>query len=127
MMKLHSVLSFVVCGCLSWTGKVHADTVTDWNAIAVQALTTTTPPRPGPLVFLDLAIVQAAVHDAVQATDRRFKPYHTTISGATGSPPPSPALRTTSSSTSSRARRPPLTRPIMSTWPPAASRRMTRE
>jgi hypothetical protein len=86
MMKLHSVLSFVVCGCLSWTGKVHADTVTDWNAIAVQALTTTTPPRPGPLVFLDLAIVQAAVHDAVQATDRRFKPYHTTISGATGSP-----------------------------------------
>jgi hypothetical protein len=33
-----------------------------------------------------LAIVQAAVHDAVQAIDRRFRPYHMTIPEATGSP-----------------------------------------
>ena len=44
------------------------------------------PPRPGPVVFLDLAIVQAAVHDAVQAIDRRFEPYHVEIPGASGSP-----------------------------------------
>ena len=60
---------------------------TDWNAIAVQALATAAPPRPGPVVFLDLAIVQAAVHDAVQAIDRRYTPYHVMLlRGASGSP-----------------------------------------
>jgi hypothetical protein len=54
-MKLYRFLGFVVCGWLIWTGTVHADAVTDWNAIAVQALVTTTPLRPGPLLFLDLA------------------------------------------------------------------------
>jgi hypothetical protein len=86
MLKPHRLVGLVVCGWLSWTGIVHADAVTDWNVIAVQALATAAPPRPGPVRFLDLAIVQAAVHDAVQAIDRRFKPYHTTIPGATGSP-----------------------------------------
>jgi hypothetical protein len=74
---------------LSWTGTVQADAVTDWNAIAVQALAPpppTAPPRPGPVVFLDLAIVQAAVHDAVQAFDKRFEPYHVVIPNAAGSP-----------------------------------------
>ncbi len=65
---------------------VQADVVTDWNAIAVQALGAATPPRPGPVIFLDLAIVQAAVHDAVQAIDKRFEPYHVTIANASGSP-----------------------------------------
>jgi hypothetical protein len=76
---------------LSWTGTVQADAVTDWNDIAVQALALppppmTPPPRPGPVVFLDLAIVQAAVHDAVQAFEKRFEPYHVNISNASGSP-----------------------------------------
>ena len=45
------------------------------------------PARPGPIPFLDLAVVQVAVHDAVQAIDRRFTPYHVTFpSGASGSP-----------------------------------------
>jgi hypothetical protein len=61
------------------------DAATDWNAIAVQVLTAA-PPRPVTVVFLDLAIVQAAVHDAVQAIDRRFEPYHVEIQGASGSP-----------------------------------------
>ena len=63
-----------------------ADAVTNWNAIAVQALATAAPPRPGPVSFLDLAIVQAAVHDAVQAIDGRFEPYHVEIPDASGSP-----------------------------------------
>jgi hypothetical protein len=38
-------------------------------------------------MFLDLAIVQAAVHDAVQAIDRRYTPYHVMLlRGASGSP-----------------------------------------
>jgi hypothetical protein len=64
----------------------RADAAIDWNAIAVQALATAGPARPGQVVFLDLAIVQAAVHDAVQAIDRRFEPYHVQIKGASGSP-----------------------------------------
>src|SRR6266496_1269063 len=86
MMKLQWLLSLVVCGWLSWTGTVYADAVTDWNGMAVQALAAAAPPRPLTVIYLDLAIVQAAVHDAVQAIDRRFKPYHTAIPGATGSP-----------------------------------------
>ena len=62
------------------------DAATDWNAIAVQALVAAGPARPGQIVFLDLAIVQAAVHDAVQAIDQRFEPYHVEIPGASGSP-----------------------------------------
>jgi hypothetical protein len=62
------------------------DAAIDWNAIAVQALVAAGPARPGQIVFLDLAIVQAAVHDAVQAIDRRFEPYHVRIKGASGSP-----------------------------------------
>ena len=85
-MKLPRLIGFMVCAWLSWTGLVHADAVTDWNSIAVQALAAAAPSRPGPIVFLDIAVVQAAVHDAVQAIDKRFKPYTTSIPGATGSP-----------------------------------------
>ncbi|NTU81018.1 MAG: vanadium-dependent haloperoxidase [Chloroflexales bacterium] len=63
------------------------DAVTVWHNIAVQALATATPARPAPLPFLDIAVVQVAVHDAVQAIDRRFTPYHVTFPlGASGSP-----------------------------------------
>ena len=68
--------TFVTFSTVNWSSIARADAVTDWNAIAVQALVTAAPPRPGPVVFLDLAIVQAAVHDAVQAIDGRFEPYH---------------------------------------------------
>ena len=87
MRKLQRLVGFVVvCGWLSWTGTVHADAVTDWHAIAVQALGTMAPSRSILVTFLDIAIVQAAVHDAVQAIDRRFKPYQASMPGATGSP-----------------------------------------
>src|SRR5262247_4236053 len=86
MMKPHWLISFVVCGWLSWTGTVHADAVTDWHGIAVQTLAAAVPSRTNTVVYLDLAIVQAAVHDAVQAIDKRFKPYTTRLAGATGSP-----------------------------------------
>jgi hypothetical protein len=62
---------------------VSADVVTDWNAIAVQA--TVTAGRPGPTGFLDIAMVQAAVYDAVQAIERRYEPYAVEIPGASGS------------------------------------------
>ena len=61
-----------------------ADAVTDWNAIAVPAVAGRT--CPGPIGIVDLALVHAAVHDAVQAIEGRFQPYHVKISGAAGSP-----------------------------------------
>jgi hypothetical protein len=70
---------------ISWSNIARADAVVDWNAIAVQTIETAAPPRPGPVRFLDLAIVQAAVYDAVQAIDGRFEPYHVQIPGASGS------------------------------------------
>src|SRR5439155_2026077 len=70
---------------LAGTTRASADAVIDWNAIAEQALATAAPPR-GPVFSLDMAIVQAAVYDAVQAIERRFQPYHVEIPGASGSP-----------------------------------------
>ena len=63
-----------------------ADAVADWNAIAIQTISAATPARPATVGFLDMAIVQVAVYDAVQAIDKRFKPYHVEIPGASGSP-----------------------------------------
>lgn len=63
-----------------------ADAAVDWQGIAADTLCRTTPPlRPGPHGLLDLAVVQAAVFDAVQSIGRKYKPYHVEIPGASGS------------------------------------------
>ena len=64
----------------------RADIVTDWNAVAEATLFAPTAGRPGPVAFLDMAVVHAAVHDAVQAIDKRFHPYYVEIPAASGSP-----------------------------------------
>ena len=79
------VTTLLFCGYLSSTGSARANAVVDWNEIAIQTITATTL-HPGATVFLDGAIVQAAVYDAVVAIDGRFQPYHVVIPGATGSP-----------------------------------------
>jgi hypothetical protein len=63
---------------------VSADVVSDWNAIAVQA--TITGARPNPTGVIDIAMVQAAIYDAVQAIERRYEPYYVEIKEASGSP-----------------------------------------
>jgi hypothetical protein len=69
---------------LATPASVSADAVADWNGIAVQA--TLTGARPGPIGVLDIAMVQAAIYDAVQAIEGRFEPYYVEIPGASGSP-----------------------------------------
>jgi hypothetical protein len=71
---------------LSWSHAARSDVVLDWNAIAVDAIGTADPPRPGPVGFLDMAVVQAAVYDAVQAIVGKYKPYHAEIPEGSGSP-----------------------------------------
>ena len=73
--------SLTLCGLVSWTGPACAGAVEDWNAIANDAVAAG---RPGPSGVLDLALVQAAVHDAVQALDRRFEPYFAEVPGGKG-------------------------------------------
>ncbi len=68
--------------CLAVTATAGANAVTDWNAIAMEKITAG---RPGPFGTTDMALVQIAVHDAVQAIERRFEPYHAEVRGAKGS------------------------------------------
>ena len=84
--RLRALVCSVVCVCLGWVGSAYGDAVTDWSAIAVDALNAAVPPRPGPTGLLDMAVVQLAVHNAVAAIDGRFQPYYLTIAGASGSP-----------------------------------------
>jgi hypothetical protein len=74
------------------------DPVLYWNRVAiaeyVSAISqapagtpTSAPPlRPSQVGLLDLAMVHVAVHDAVQAYEKRFHSYSGDISGASGSP-----------------------------------------
>ena len=63
-------------------GPARSDAVVDWNEIAQPAIAAG---RPGPIGAMDSALVQVAVHDAVQAIDKRFEPYHVEVKRAQGS------------------------------------------
>lgn len=78
-----SLAAVLVWGCLGSATPAYADAVTFWNNITLREVTIG---RPGPHGFFDIAIVQAAVHDAVQAFEHRFEPYHVNIPNAAGSP-----------------------------------------
>lgn len=88
MKSLRILIGLIVCGYLILAIPAHADVVADWNAIATQAaLQTAIPPvRPGPSAILDMAMVHAAMHDAIQAFEGRFESYGAPIPNASGSP-----------------------------------------
>lgn len=82
---LRIAMTIVVLGALALVGGAvpasASDAVLYWNEVASTAIV----PR-GPAGFVDLAKVQIAVHDAVQAYEHRFEPYCAPIAGAAGSP-----------------------------------------
>ncbi len=82
MTMLKHAARAVVLAALAWSGAANADAVTDWNDIANNAVAAG---RPGPIGIQDLALVQLAVHDAVQSYEHRFEPYYADIRGAKGS------------------------------------------
>src|ERR1700732_4964111 len=84
LLKRFCVLIFGLAMALAMPSVVRADAVTDWNAIAIQTIAAQAS-HPGATTFLDSAMVQAAVYDAVEAIGGRFRPYHVTGSGAHGS------------------------------------------
>jgi hypothetical protein len=69
---------------LGTAAPAFADAVTDWNEITVAAVAAG---RPGPIGIVDIALVQVAVHDAVQAIERRFEPYHAELEARPGQRP----------------------------------------
>ena len=65
------------------TAKPHGNAVTQWNAVATDAFV----PSQGtnPMVqSRTLAIVHAAIHDAINAIDRRYEPYTAGLAAAPG-------------------------------------------
>ena len=85
-LKIPTFSLFLVLTLLATAPAVsRADVVTDWNLITVNA-TNTAPGRPGPSNLLDIAAVQLAVYDAVQAYEHDYRPYCTDIPNASGSP-----------------------------------------
>lgn len=81
MKRSLSFSSLLLWGLLAAPLPALADAVTDWNDIAA---TSVAAGRPGPIGLVDLALVQIAVHDAVQALEGRFEPYHAEVKGAHG-------------------------------------------
>ena len=81
-MKLTRIL-FLVSVAMALVPAVKADIVTDWNAKAVGH--SSAGGRPGPTWVIDVAVVQLAVYDAVQALEGDYRPYCGSIPGASGS------------------------------------------
>jgi hypothetical protein len=75
------VCALLIGGFFATAPQAHADAVTDWNEIAVAAAVTG---RPGPPGIVDIALVQVAVHDAVQAIEGRYEPYFAEVANARG-------------------------------------------
>jgi len=84
LLKRFCVLLLGLAMALAMSSVVRADAVTDWNAIAIQTIASV-PSHPGATSFLDSAIVQAAVYDAVESITGRFRPYAIHVPGASGS------------------------------------------
>jgi len=78
-------LAFVLSIIFTAAVASRADVVTDWNKITLDA-TNVAPLRPGPSNLLDVAAVQLAVYDAVQAYEHDYRSYCADIQGASGSP-----------------------------------------
>jgi len=82
--------AILVYAALGWTTQAAAqDPVSYWNERALAAVAPNPPVGRGntPAVIIDLAMVHAAMHDAVQAYDKRFEPYAGPIAAAAGSSP----------------------------------------
>ena len=85
MTGLRRLTGLIVCSCVIWAAPAAADPITELNVIAADTIFAGGRPA-GASPLLDFAMVHAAIHDAVQAYEKRFQPYAVRIGGATGSP-----------------------------------------
>jgi hypothetical protein len=82
-MKKSCLIACALFMCASTAG---ADVISDWNIQTGQRIGASNPPRRGPSGSLDFAMVHLAMHDAVQAFERRYQPYCVAASNPSGSP-----------------------------------------
>ena len=85
MTGLRRLTGLVICSCLIWAAPAAADPISELNVIAADTIFAGGRPA-GASPLLDFAMVHAAIHDAVQAYEKRFQPYAIHIPDASGSP-----------------------------------------
>jgi hypothetical protein len=73
----------MVCALLLCASTAGADVISDWNRETGARIGAGA--RRGPSGALDFAVVHLAMHDAVQAFERRYQPYCIAIPNASGS------------------------------------------
>lgn len=61
------------------SGSARADAVADWNALAQSRIFVPASGRPGPSGVIDMAMVHAAIYDAVQAIEGKYEPYYVDV------------------------------------------------
>jgi hypothetical protein len=76
--------SVLIASLFLCTGSAVADVIADWNTRTLQA--SAAGARRGPSGLLDLPMVHLAMHDAVQAYERRYTAYCSAASNPPGSP-----------------------------------------
>ena len=81
MKTKHLIVAGLLCAALTTSSSLRADMVTDWNATAEVVIGASTPAAP--LRARALAIVNAAIYDAVNGIARKYEPYF-----VTETPPP---------------------------------------
>ena len=87
MIRTLTIGMLVAGSTLAGASRADGNVVTAWNSAVLQCVQGGPTPanRSGPVGLLDVAVIQAAVHDAVQAIEGRFEPYHyrnTSLRGA---------------------------------------------
>lgn len=79
-------LCILACALSLCASSANADVVSDWNNQIGPRAAAAALPRRGPSSVLDFAVVHLAMHDAVQAFERRYHPYCIAVPNAAGSP-----------------------------------------
>ncbi|HEX5081255.1 MAG TPA: hypothetical protein VFY40_04365, partial [Blastocatellia bacterium] len=67
-----ALLLFVVAWLAAMHARARADAVTDWDVIVYAAAEAS---GKGPVTSSDIAMAHVAIHDALNAIDRRYEPY----------------------------------------------------
>src|SRR6266487_1909748 len=76
------VAAGIACAALTPSSSSHADMVTDWNETAEAVIRASTPSPP--VQTRALAIVNAAIYDAVNGIARTYQPYFVTDAAPPG-------------------------------------------
>jgi hypothetical protein len=79
-------ICLIACALFLCASTAGADVISDWNITTGQRVAASNPPRRGPSAVLDFAVVHLAMHDAVQAFERKYQHYCVAVSSPSGSP-----------------------------------------